>query len=270
MTKRIENTYNGEDFKPLTSFEQQVGRMERKPKNMKLQTADPSGYGKQVWPTTLVALSPTPMSKADFNEQYLQQPRRAGKRSDFNKLATMIHADNVKVGWWDDPDRCLLEVLQMVSTEIAEATEGERKDLMDDKLKHRKMGEVELADTLIRVLDLGGKLGLEYQANITCYYSYGEMLEKINSTKSIAGKHFVINIHVVKIHEFIGYLDVEDNERPMKALNVNYSLLIESIMEVGKFRGYDIISALHEKLTYNRHRLDHKRENRAEKHGKKF
>jgi NTP pyrophosphatase (non-canonical NTP hydrolase) len=40
----------------------------------------------------------------------------------------------------------------MVS-EISEAMEGARKDLMDDKLPHRKMEEVELADLLIRLLD---------------------------------------------------------------------------------------------------------------------
>ena len=36
----------------------------------------------------------------------------------------------------------------LIVSEIAEAMEGERKDLMDDKLPHRKMAEVELADAL--------------------------------------------------------------------------------------------------------------------------
>ncbi|XUM19805.1 hypothetical protein ACRAVF_19255 [Bradyrhizobium oligotrophicum S58] len=37
----------------------------------------------------------------------------------------------------------------LIVSEIAEAMEGERKSLMDDHLPHRKMVEVELADTLI-------------------------------------------------------------------------------------------------------------------------
>lgn len=41
----------------------------------------------------------------------------------------------------------------LVVSEIAEAMEGERKDLMDDHLPHRKMAEVELADALIRIFD---------------------------------------------------------------------------------------------------------------------
>ena len=35
-------------------------------------------------------------------------------------------------------------------SEIAEAMEGERKNLMDDHLPHRKMAEVEIADAYIR------------------------------------------------------------------------------------------------------------------------
>lgn len=43
--------------------------------------------------------------------------------------------------------------LMLIVSEIAEAFEGERKDLMDDHLPHRKCAEVELADALIRILD---------------------------------------------------------------------------------------------------------------------
>lgn len=267
MTKRIEHVCNGEicpdehcdpvnEMKPET-IEIHKGSIKadqtRTPEGTyKLQTADPSGYGRSVGQSTNLFDPEPPVTPETFIE--------------FNKLATMIHADNVKVGWWDDPDRCLLEVLQMVSTEIAEATEGERKDLMDDKLKHRKMGEVELADTLIRVLDLGGKLGLEYHNGVREFNINSQMVYKIKSTNSIAGKHFVINLILAQLHYDITY----HLEYPSTDIHRSYSSLIESIMEVGKFRGYDIISALHEKLAYNRHRLDHKRENRTKKHGKKF
>ena len=44
----------------------------------------------------------------------------------------------------------------LIVSEIAEAMEGERKNLMDDKLPHRKMAEVELADALIRIFDYAG------------------------------------------------------------------------------------------------------------------
>lgn len=49
----------------------------------------------------------------------------------------------------------------LIVTEIAEATEGYRKGLMDDHLKNRLMIEVELADAIIRILDLAGYMKLD-------------------------------------------------------------------------------------------------------------
>lgn len=51
--------------------------------------------------------------------------------------------------------------LCLVHSEISEAMEGHRKGLMDDKLPHRPMIEVELADAVIRIADLAGALGLD-------------------------------------------------------------------------------------------------------------
>ncbi len=77
-------------------------------------------------------------------------------------------------GWWTDmlsgrslvgeyaymktpgfmPPRNIAELLCLVHSEISEAMEGVRKGLMDDKLPNRPMLEVELADAVIRILDL--------------------------------------------------------------------------------------------------------------------
>lgn len=46
-------------------------------------------------------------------------------------------------------------------SELSEAMEGHRKGMMDDKLPHRPMIEVELADAMIRIADLAGALGLD-------------------------------------------------------------------------------------------------------------
>jgi NTP pyrophosphatase (non-canonical NTP hydrolase) len=60
-------------------------------------------------------------------------------------------------------DRNTGELLMLIVSELAEAMEGHRKDLQDDKLPHRKMFEVELADALIRIFDLAGARGLDLQ-----------------------------------------------------------------------------------------------------------
>lgn len=82
-----------------------------------------------------------------------------------NGFAEEVHRANKK--WWEDPatgepiDRNVGELLMLCVSELAEAMEGHRKDLMDTHLPHRKMFEVEIVDTLIRLFDLAGGMGLD-------------------------------------------------------------------------------------------------------------
>lgn len=50
--------------------------------------------------------------------------------------------------------------IALMHGELSEAHEGIRKDLMDDKLTHRKAVEVELADTVIRIMNFARQMGL--------------------------------------------------------------------------------------------------------------
>lgn len=108
-----------------------------------------------------------------------------------SELTDLIHTGNVKAGWWGlhSEDGNVLDLAEMIRnpkslleerfamalvaeklclthSEISEGMEGLRKNLMDDKLPHRSMLEVELADAVIRTIDLCGALGLDLEGAI--------------------------------------------------------------------------------------------------------
>ena len=180
---------------------------------------------------------------------------------DINQYAQKIYQQNKDVGWWDDPDRCIYQTMQLISTEIAEATEGERKNLMDDHLPHRKMGEVELADALIRVLDLGGHF--EWNFTTSVHHRW------LNEKSSIGKMHLALNIALANLANAFDE-NIHKDKYSSPNLSMFYSYLIDSIIQVALILDYDIFAAMDEKIAYNLNRADHKRENRAEENGKKF
>ena len=124
-------------------------------------------------------------------------------------LQRKIHQGNVDAGWWTDLDtlqslaeECRIrtrfgkalvaEKLALIHSEVSEAMEASRKNLMDDKLTHRKGVEVELADAVIRILDLAGALNLDLAVAIQEKLMYNKTREdhKIENRLGPNGKSY--------------------------------------------------------------------------------
>lgn len=125
------------------------------------------------------------------------------------ELQSSIHQANVTAGWWTDLSTnmdlteevrqgtrlgkaLVAEKLCLVHSEISEAMEGHRKSLQDDKLPHRPMVEVEMADAVIRILDLCGAMKLDLAGAIFEKLSYNKTREdhQIKNRKEANGKSY--------------------------------------------------------------------------------
>lgn len=113
-----------------------------------------------------------------------------------NDYAKEVHAANQK--WWQDMEtgsplkRNKGELLALIHSEISECLEGERKNLQDDKLPHRKMAEVELADALIRILDYAVGFGYDIEGAYQEKMAYNSIRKDhtIDARKEANGKKF--------------------------------------------------------------------------------
>jgi hypothetical protein len=111
------------------------------------------------------------------------------------------HQAAKSAGWWTDAKTgesitdnpyCFSNKLCLVHSEISEAMEGDRKDLMDDKLPHRKMREVELADAVIRIFDMAGAYQMDLAGAIAekMTYNASRADHKIENRTQSGGKTY--------------------------------------------------------------------------------
>lgn len=118
-----------------------------------------------------------------------------------NLLVDECHGASKASGWWTDiktgqpidphADKNLVPAkLCLIHSEVSEAMEGHRKGLMDDKLPHRSMIEVELADAVIRIADLAGAMGLDLGGAIAekLAYNANRADHKIENRLAAGGK----------------------------------------------------------------------------------
>jgi hypothetical protein len=112
------------------------------------------------------------------------------------QVQSTIHESCKAAGWYSNLEtgepitRNFGEVVALMHSELSEALEGWRKDLMDTHLPERKMIEVEFADTIIRILDTAGAEGLDVAGALRDKFAYNQMRadHKIENRRKAGGK----------------------------------------------------------------------------------
>jgi len=130
------------------------------------------------------------ITKEEINERNIKRRVKA--------LTKTCHDASRAAGWYNDQAtgallvRNVPEMLCLIHAEVSEALEGYRKNLPDDKLPHRPMIEVELADTVIRIADLCGHLGLDLAGAIMekLAYNASRADHKPEARAAAGGKKF--------------------------------------------------------------------------------
>ena len=190
-------------------------------------------------------------------------PRGTGLPGGLISLAMEIHMDNIAAGWWKKDangttiPRDFGNLLALVHSEISEADHGWMGALMDDKVPHRTMFEVELADTAIRTLDILG----------FCAALIPEM-KSTTSPLSLEGSthgDWIRLMHRCTTDALEGFR----KGHLRNGVNGLIDLLTALHWAAIRFR-LDLVGAIESKRRYNAVRSDHKPENRAAEGGKKW
>ena len=105
-----------------------------------------------------------------------------------NNLSKEIYREAVKKGWWDD-DRSFGVCIALCHSELSEALEDYRNGLKINEVKYagkKPCGvPTELADTIIRILDMCGKWDIDIEKVIKDKLAYNKTREYKHGGKII-------------------------------------------------------------------------------------
>lgn len=198
-----------------------------------------------------------------------------GRPDNMQAWAAAVHKLNAK--WWHDPatgkpiTRNMGQMRMLMISELSEAMEGERKNLMDDKLPQRRMAEVELADTVNRAFDYAGGFGFAVTDLWRARLHLEEDFRLVPTHFNDVWAKFTPQSDKGEILEQL-CVDVIKIGQPGIINNPGHYIarLIFDCEYYCNLFGYDLWGAVLAKLMFNTTREDHKAEARLRADGKKW
>lgn len=195
-----------------------------------------------------------------------------------NEYATAIHTTAKAKGWWN-PAKSIHEVLMLVITEIAEATEEVRNgkpfvyfNTPTGVVTHQDLGwgypnlkvgseiqkpegeGIEVADAAIRLLDFAGYLGLNVsEETFETALKYMHTTPPPDADKPLKW-HFLFTNAVV-------HLGHEKYSRHVSALGPEMAILLAEMSWYTESKGIPLVQLMRSKMEYN--------ETRSHRHGRK-
>ncbi|MBH0113231.1 hypothetical protein I5E68_09765 [Novosphingobium sp. YJ-S2-02] len=177
-----------------------------------------------------------------------------------NTKSRDIHADNIAAGWWN-PARPNAVSLMLIVSEISEASAAYASPLpKDDKLTDRYGLEVELADAVIRILDLAGFACVDLEAECAALRRFdGRYRSKLPVHRALL--------------EVVNELSAA-MEGDRKANRAHFARhLAAAYMRISELccdLSFDLWGAIEEKRAFNKIRLDHQLAQRRAAGGKAY
>ena len=182
---------------------------------------------------------------------------------EYNKIAEAVHKNAVEHGWWEET-RPIACVMALIHSELSEALEEERDgrpfvyvndehngretDLEEFNGRKPEGTGIELADTVIRILDLAGHYRVDMEKIMECKFI--DFVTDIY--RLIADSHFYVS------EAYLRHCEGDSAEKIFSSLGEVVKMIEEYVAEAG----YSLEKLVNIKHEYNK--------TRPYKHGKAF